>query len=120
MANPDAIRGSVSEINPAMIVNTAVYQDLGEAHPIFRAGEYGARGHNFMGTIFKPARERNEINGVANQVGAPSRSRIIAGASALIATEGLSRRRYIIWWPPYKPAGTDLCPSQRSRIGDLR
>ena len=45
---------------------------------------YGARGHNFMGTMRRLAREREELRVVADQRGAPTWSRHIAGATAQI------------------------------------
>lgn len=53
---------------------------------------YGVRGHNFMRTILKLAREREHLRIVADQAGAPTWSRWIADATAHIARQAAQRR----------------------------
>lgn len=48
---------------------------------------YGIRGKNFLLTILKLARERQELNIVDDQVGAPTWSRMIAGATSQILAQ---------------------------------
>lgn len=48
---------------------------------------YGIRGKNFLLTILKLARERQELNIVDDQIGAPTWSRLIAGATAQILAQ---------------------------------
>ncbi len=57
---------------------------VGGAHLIFRlCWVYGARGQNFMLTIMRLTREREKLRVVADQVGCPTWSRMIAEATAL-------------------------------------
>ena len=59
-------------------------QRSGAAHLLFRlCWVYGARGHNFMLTMMRLARERERLRVVNDQVGCPTPSRLIAEATGL-------------------------------------
>jgi len=63
-------------------------QGSGAAHIILRTSwVYGARGKNFLLTMLRLAREREELKIVADQIGAPTWSRMIAEASAQILAQ---------------------------------
>jgi len=64
-------------------------QETGVPHLIFRTGwVYGLRGSNFLLTILRLAREREELSVVNDQTGAPTWSRMIAEATAQVLSKG--------------------------------
>lgn len=66
----------------------------GVRHLILRTSwVYGARGGNFLLTMQRLMRERAELNIVADQIGAPTWSRLIAEATAQILAQCLSPAR---------------------------
>lgn len=71
---------------------TAIAQS-GCAHVVLRTSwVYAARGHNFMNTILRLARERDELSIVADQTGAPTWARNIADATALVVAQAVRDR----------------------------
>jgi dTDP-4-dehydrorhamnose reductase len=64
-------------------------QAVDAPHLILRTSwVYGLRGKNFLLTMLKLAREREEITVVDDQVGAPTWSRMIAESTAQILSQG--------------------------------
>lgn len=69
-------------------------QGSGAAHLILRTSwVYGARGKNFLLTMLRLAREREELKVVSDQIGAPTWSRMIAEVSAQILAQRIGH------WP---------------------
>ncbi len=64
-------------------------QATGCRHLILRTSwVYGLRGKNFLLTVLRLAQERSELRIVDDQIGAPTWSRLIAGATALAMARG--------------------------------
>jgi dTDP-4-dehydrorhamnose reductase len=62
-------------------------------HLILRtAWVYAARGHNFLRTMLRLAREREELRVVGDQRGAPTPARLISAATAAVLARLLARR----------------------------
>ena len=71
-------------------------QRSGCRHFIFRTSwVYSPRGSNFLLTMLRLASQRDELRIVNDQIGAPTSSRSIANASALIVRDVLAREREI-------------------------
>ena len=63
-------------------------EEVGGKHLIFRTSWiYGMRGSNFLRSMLRLAREREEMRVVDDQIGAPTWSRMIAGATALVLAQ---------------------------------
>lgn len=61
-------------------------------HLIFRTSwVYGARGNNFAKTMLRLARERETLNVIADQIGAPTGADLIADITALAITKAQGR-----------------------------
>jgi dTDP-4-dehydrorhamnose reductase len=75
----------------AKLFGDQAIQQSGCDHLIFRlCWVYGIRGRNFLLTILRLAREKEELRVVADQFGCPSWSRLIAEASTLALNKVLS------------------------------
>jgi dTDP-4-dehydrorhamnose reductase len=63
-------------------------QAVGGSHLIFRTSwVYGARGHNFMLTMLRLAKEKEQLKIVADQIGAPTWSRMIAQSTSQVLSQ---------------------------------
>lgn len=70
-------------------------QQSGADHLIFRTSwVYSARGNNFMKTMLRLAESKEELNVVADQVGAPTAARLIAQVTALAVHSQLKTGLY--------------------------
>jgi dTDP-4-dehydrorhamnose reductase len=80
--NPQGVYGS------SKLAGERAIQQVGGDYLIFRtAWVYGLRGQNFMRTIRRLAREREELKIVTDQKGAPTWSRHIAEATAQVLAQ---------------------------------
>lgn len=81
-ANPLGIYGR------SKLAGEEAIRAVGGQHLILRTSwVYGARGRNFLRTIIKLAQERDELKIVMDQIGAPTSSRAIANATAVMLSD---------------------------------
>lgn len=70
------------------LVGEQAIQVTGVPHLILRTSwVYGTRGKNFLLTILRLSRERNELKIVDDQIGAPTWSRMLAEVTSLVLTQ---------------------------------
>jgi len=82
-------------------------QEYAERHLIFRTSwVFGMRGKNFLTTMLRLFQEREEIQVVDDQIGAPTWSRMIAEASAIIIGQMISRSDDEFRWGLYHLAAS--------------
>lgn len=73
------------------------------AHVIFRTSwVYGARGKNFLLTMLRLIGDRDEVRVVADQYGAPTWSRTIAGMTSLALARGVRGIVDLDWWQQHR------------------
>jgi dTDP-4-dehydrorhamnose reductase len=74
-------------------------RESGVPHLIFRTSwVYGARGKNFMLTMLRLGKERDELRVVNDQIGAPTWCRTIADTTANILIQACEAERPMEWW----------------------
>ncbi|MBT9132358.1 MAG: dTDP-4-dehydrorhamnose reductase [Firmicutes bacterium] len=79
----------INEYGRSKLAGERAVQAAGAPYLILRTGwVYGLRGKNFLLTILRLAREREELRIVNDQIGAPTWSRIIAETTAQILSAG--------------------------------
>jgi dTDP-4-dehydrorhamnose reductase len=89
--------GPVNVYGASKLAGEQAIAASGVRHLIFRTSwVYGMRGKNFLLTMLKLARERDELRIVADQHGAPTWSRTIADATATVLAQ--ARAGGAGWW----------------------
>jgi dTDP-4-dehydrorhamnose reductase len=87
----DSPTGPISVYGESKLAGDVAIMAAGGAHLIARTSwVYAAKGTNFLRTIARLACERKELRVVADQIGAPTTARAIAGAVADIVLPNLS------------------------------
>ncbi len=99
--NPVSVYGASKEAGERAV------RERRPAHVILRtAWVYGAHGHNFVKTMLRLGRERDELTVVADQWGCPTAAGDIAAAIVEIARQVLDRRFNA--WGTYHYCGTGV------------
>lgn len=89
--------GPLNVYGASKLAGEQAIAEAGVPHLIFRTSwVYGMRGKNFLLTMLRLARERDELRVVADQHGAPTWSRTIADTSALVLSQ--ARAGGADWW----------------------
>ena len=84
--------GPINAYGRSKLAGEQAIAAVGGEHLILRTSwVYGAHGANFVKTVIRLARERETLSIVADQIGAPTSSRLIAEATAVLAMQLASR-----------------------------
>ena len=74
-------------------------QSSGCEYLIFRTSwVYASRGHNFLLTILKLAKERDELSIVADQIGSPTSARLISETTILCLQQAVKEKQAGAFW----------------------
>ena len=93
----DDATGPLNVYGASKLAGEQAIAAAGIPHLIFRTSwVYGMRGKNFLLTMLRLARERDELKVVADQHGAPTWSRTIADVSAQVLSQAHAGGRE--WW----------------------
>lgn len=91
--------GPLSVYGASKLAGEEAIRAAGVPHLILRTSwVYGTRGKNFLLTMLRLAKERDELRIVADQHGAPTWSRTIADTTALILAQARGQRADADWW----------------------
>lgn len=91
----DSPTGPLSVYGQSKLAGDEAIQKSGADHLIFRTSwVYSARGHNFMKTMLRLAQEKESLNIVADQIGAPTPARLVADVTALAVHKDLEPGLY--------------------------
>ncbi|MEI7729696.1 MAG: dTDP-4-dehydrorhamnose reductase [Verrucomicrobiota bacterium] len=87
--------GPLSAYGRTKLDGDLAVQQVDGAHLIFRlCWVYGARGQNFMLTMMRLAREREQLRVVSDQFGSPTWSRMIAATTTLAVQQLLGQKDF--------------------------
>ncbi|CAN7717658.1 dTDP-4-dehydrorhamnose reductase [Duganella sp. LjRoot269] len=93
----DDATGPLNVYGASKLAGEQAIAAAGIPHLIFRTSwVYGTRGKNFLLTMLRLAKERDELKVVADQHGAPTWSRTIADTTALVLSQAHAGGRE--WW----------------------
>lgn len=85
--------GPLSVYGASKLAGDVAIAQQGGQYLIFRTSwVYAARGTNFLKTMLKLAQQRDSLNVVADQIGAPTPARLIANVTALALQQVLAER----------------------------
>jgi dTDP-4-dehydrorhamnose reductase len=99
--------GPLNVYGASKLAGERAIEDIGGAYVVLRTSwVYGMRGRNFLRTMLRLAQERPELRIVADQIGAPTWSRIVAELTAHIVAQAIavSEDAQDDWWA--KRSGT--------------